>query len=77
MTSLRDNLDGHGVLYLQRANCFKKKSAGEHGYLVDASDAFVEAIRDHPASVGYHTADECHVSMIPGVFGQYQRPGGK
>ena len=72
MKALMDNLQKHGVMYLQTGNCFDRFAA-DAGFGINASDNYVQTIGAHPASAGYYTVDECITRMIPGAFTQYDR----
>jgi hypothetical protein len=72
MAALMDNLQQHGVMYLQTGNCFDKYPA-DPTFPIDSSDTYVRTLGAHAGSAGYYTIDECLSSLQPGAFGQYQR----
>src|SRR5581483_6037505 len=67
--SLMDNLQKHGVMWIQTANCFSQYPA-DNTFSVNNSDAFVQTIGSHPGLGGYYVADECIPAMLQGVFSQ-------
>jgi hypothetical protein len=72
MNALMNNLQKHGVMYLQTGNCFDKFPA-DNQFLINASDSYVQQFGAHPAAAGYYTVDECISTLIPGAFAQYDR----
>jgi hypothetical protein len=72
MSALMNNLQAHGVTYLQTGNCFDKFPAGTN-FNINNSDAYVQTLGSHPGSAGYYTADECLSGLVPGVFDQQRR----
>ena len=72
MKALMNNLQKHGVMYLQTGNCFDKFVAGSN-FMINNSDAYVSDIGAHPGLAGYYTIDECLSTLIPGAFSQYDR----
>ena len=73
MSALMDSLASRGVTYLQTGNCFDASAASGGNFLIDTSDAYVQALGSHVASAGYYTADECLSHVIPDVHAQYRR----
>jgi hypothetical protein len=72
MNSLMNNLQRHGVMYLQTGNCFGQYPTSTD-FLINSSDAYVQSIGAHPGSAGYYTIDECLSTLMPGAFTQYNR----
>ncbi len=72
MKALMNNLQKHGVMYLQTGNCFDSFPTGTD-FLINGADAYVRDIGAHPGLGGYYTIDECLSSLIPGAFTQYDR----
>ena len=72
MSALMNNLQQHGVMYLQTGNCFDRFAA-DPAFPINSSDAYVQTIGGHAGSAGYYTIDECQSALQPGAFVQYQR----
>src|SRR5205823_5009544 len=72
MTVLMNNLQQHGVMYLQTGNCFDKYPA-DPTFPINSSDSYVATLGAHAGSAGYYTIDECLSSLQAGALAQYQR----
>src|SRR5947207_9633001 len=73
MTVLMNNLQQHGVMYLQTGNCFDKYPA-DPTFPINSSDSYVATLGAHAGSAGYYTIDECLSSLQAGAPAQYPAP---
>ncbi len=71
MTSMMDDLQTHGISYLQTGNCFA--GSFDQSFLIYTSDTSLSALAAHPGLAGFYTADECQSFLAPQVFEKYQR----